>query len=80
MKRCDRCDDMDGCKAGICGEDNRFWHDNLDSLRRAEALSAPLPGEIEAELAAIKAEPLTPEQIEAMMRATTAGGKPKPTA
>ena len=48
---------------------DRFWEGVAKKLRRAKGFSIPTPEEAEAELNAAKEEPLTDEQIDAMMRA-----------
>lgn len=48
---------------------DRFWEGVAGKLRRAKGFSIPTPEEAEAELDAAKEEPLTDEQIDAMMRA-----------
>lgn len=48
---------------------DRFWEGVAKKLRRAEGFSIPTPEEAEAELEAVEEEPLTDEQIDAMLKA-----------
>ncbi|WZP01245.1 hypothetical protein EP7_005674 (plasmid) [Isosphaeraceae bacterium EP7] len=52
---------------------DRFWKGVAKQLRRAKGFSIPTPEEAEAELDAAEEEPLTEEEIDAMVRAATSG-------
>lgn len=52
---------------------DRFWQGVAKQLRRVKGFSIPTPEEAEAELDAVEEEPLTEEQIDAMVQAATSG-------
>ena len=51
----------------------RFWEEAAKKLRRAKGFSVPTPKEAEAELDAAPDEPLTEDQIDAMLKAAVSG-------
>ena len=52
---------------------DRFWQGVAKRLRRAKGFSVPTPEEAEAELDAAEEDPLTEEQIDAMVQAANSG-------
>lgn len=52
---------------------DRFWQGVAKQLRRAKGFSVPTPEEAEAELDAAEEDPLTDEQIDAMVETATSG-------
>jgi len=52
---------------------DRFWDEVVGDLRRAEGFCVPTPEELEAELDAFEADPLSDEQIGAMIQAAVSG-------
>jgi hypothetical protein len=52
---------------------DKFWDEVAGKLRRAEGFCVPNPKDLEAELDALEAEPLTDEQVDEMIQAATSG-------